>query len=480
MPVSLKSAIRGGGTVVATGIFAGLLAVAGGETSALLPFAALVAVALIWLAYTRPITTVYIAILLIPFETLSSSVGGSFVLGPTKVAALAAAFGWLARRLVRRDDTLDTMRSPLTWPLLLLVIAHIPGLFLAADPYAVAKETVIWIAWYVLFLAILADANASTTRTLAIVISISGAIVAAIACLKTAGTSQNSFQAAGQVTNRAEGSFTSPVALGIFVTAIVPLQIVLMLRGESRLIRLLGAIGVLLSLASLALALSRGAFLSFSVVVVWLIATWRPIRRPAFALLVLLIVLVISGFNPAPSVINTNLVIQRITSINSATYTAQLRFAVWQGALKMIEHNPIFGIGAKNFPAQSAKYGLVFAQGTPSNAHDTLLVITSELGIPGLMALFWMIAAVIRMLRRSLGRLREPDRSYAIAMAATFLALIVDGITDYSYGEDSFFLTVMLLFALLTRLDRAASRTPITAYEPTQQMQAVVPVPAMA
>lgn len=478
--MSLKSATRSGAMVVATGILAGLVAVAGGESSPLVPFAALLAVVLMWLAYTRPVTTIYVAILLIPFETLSSSVGSSFVLVPTKITALAAAFGWLARRLVRREDALDTMRSPLTWPLLLLLLAHIPGLFLAADPYAVLKEIVIWAAWYVLFLAVVADAKASTTRTLAIVISITGAIVAGIACVKTAGTSQSVFQAAGQVTNRAEGSFTSPVALGIFVTVIIPLQIVLMFRGESPWIRVLGTVGAALSVTSLALALTRGAFLSFSVVVVWLIATWRPIRRPAFGLLVLLIVLVISGFNPAPSVINPNLVIQRVTSINSGTYTAQLRFEVWQGALKMIEHNPIFGIGAKNFPAQSGNYGLVFAQGAPSNAHDTLLVIASELGIPGLMALFWMIAAVIRMLRRSLSRLLEPERSYAVALAATFLALVVDGITDYSYGEDSFFLTVVLLFALLARLDRTARRMPVTAYEPAQQTQAMAPVLAAA
>ena len=462
--MSLRSATRGGGITITTGVLAGLLAVAGGETTPLVPVATLLAIALLWLAYTRPIATIYLAVLLIPFETLSSSVGSSFVLIPTKIAALAAAFGWLARRLVHREEALDQMRSPLTWPLLLLLIAHVPGLFLAADPFAVLKEAVIWSAWYVLFLAILADTNPSTTQNLAVVIAISGALVAAIACIKTAGTSQVAFQAAGQVTNRAVGSFTSPVALGIFVTVILPLQLVLTFRGRTSWIRLAGSAGAMLSIAALALALTRGAFLSFSVVVVWLVVTWRPIRRPAFCVLVLVLVLVLSGFNPLPSVVNTNLLIQRITSINSATYTAQLRFAVWKGAVHMIRDNPIFGIGAKNFPAQAPNYGLTFPGGPPSNAHDTLLVVVSELGIPGLVGLFWVIAAIAGMLGRSLNRLREPDRSFAFALGGTFVALLVDGITDYSYGEDSFFLTVMLLFAVLARLNREAGRTPVMEY----------------
>jgi hypothetical protein len=218
--------------------------------------------------------------------------------------------------------------------------------------------------------------------------------------------------------------------------------------------RVVGWVGAILSLIALTLALTRGAFLAVAVVTIWLVAAWRPIRRPGLLLLGVLAVFLILRINPLSSLVNANLVLQRIASINTQTYTAQLRFELWHVAIRMFEHTFPFGIGAKNFPAQAPLYGVAIPGGSPSNAHDTPLVVLSELGLAGMVAFGWLAIAIIRSLFTSLKSVIEPQRSLAIALSASFLALAVDGITDYSYGEDSFLLSVVLLLALIARLSR--------------------------
>jgi O-antigen ligase len=178
-----------------------------------------------------------------------------------------------------------------------------------------------------------------------------------------------------------------------------------------------------------------------------------------------LALLVIFRFNLAPGVINANLIAQRITSINTQTYSARVRFELWGVAVKMFEHTFPFGIGAKNFPAQAPNYGVALPGGPPSNAHDALLVILSELGVPGLLATAWILIATARALLRSMKTKIEPRRSLSVALSASFLALLVDAITDYSYGEDSFLLSVILLAALLARLDgETSAQMPVVRY----------------
>jgi len=351
--------------------------------------------------------------------------------------------------LLRRQ----TMKTPLTFPLLLLLVANIPGLFLAIDKGTVAREMLIWGAWDVLFLAIISDIRAVTTERLILVLCVSGAIVAAFATIKTSSQTQQAFDAAGQITNRASGGFSSPVALGLFIAVILPLQLVLAFRGRTALLRAVGIAGVAFGLAALALALTRGAFLSVGIAFAWLIVCYRPLRKPALGLLVALVVCILSGFNPAPSILNVPLLLQRITSINSQTNSAELRLALWAASPRMLENNLPFGIGAKNFPNQSPYYGLVFDGDTAaSNAHDTFLAVAVELGIPGVIGLLWLIIAVGRALSSSLLALGEPEHSIALALTAVFLALLVDGITDYAPADDAVWLTVMMMFALIGRI----------------------------
>jgi O-antigen ligase len=314
-----------------------------------------------------------------------------------------------------------------------------------------------WSAIFVLFLAVLSDEQPKSSTTLAGVIAAAGALVAAIAVARSAGSDQVALDFGGIVTDRATGSFQSPVLLAIFVMFCLPLQLVFALRGSSRVARLAGAIAVLLSVAALSLALTRGAFVALAIAAVWLAVVWQPIRRLALVAVVALIGLALIKFNPLSSVLHTDLVIDRIATVTSPeTKTVQERVRIWEETPHIFEDHLPFGIGAENLPEHAGSYGLLFPAGAPNNAHNTILVVATEFGIPGLLALAWLVVALVRTFRRARETVIEPAHSLAIGAGAGFVALAVEGIVDYAYGDNAFFLVVVLVAGIIAHLARTA------------------------
>ena len=468
----LRSAASGALIALPAGVLAGGLAILAAQAGPLAFLVVVGAIGVVALALWRPLWAIYLAVLLIPLEAVSAHFG-SFGLSPAEFVAVIAAGAWLLRRTVEGGASL---RSPLTWPLLALLVIHIPGLFLAVDPFAVVKETIMWSAFFVLFLAILSDEGRNTPEVLAGTIAIAGAVVAAVAVVTSAGANQEALAGAGLVTDRATGSLGAPTLLGIFVVMVLPLQLVFMLRGRSSVVRLGGLLATGLSLTALSLALTRSAFVALAIVGAWLLVSWRPARRAALIAAVVISALLLTRFNPVSSVVNTSVLTERLASIGSpGTQTARLRFAIWDATPRMIEDNLAFGLGADNYATAAPLYGLDFPAGVPSHAHNIVLTMAAEFGVPGLLVLIWLAAAITRTLFNAIRLLPEPRRSLAIGLAGAFLANAVDGIFDYAFSDNVFFLTVVLLAAIAVRLERSAL---VTA--PAAEAQSAVPVPVPA
>jgi O-antigen ligase len=458
---------------ISAGALAGGLTILSAYTSPLVALIFLVALGIAVLALLRPIWAICLAVALIPLETVSASFQ-SFALSPAEFVATVTAVVWLMRRAAAGGPTL---RSPLTLPLLGVLAIHIPGLLLATDQFAVVKELVVWSALFVLFLAVVADEAEKTPMLLAGAIATAGGVVALIAVLKTAGSNQVAVQFGGNVSDRATGSFSAPGLLGPFVAMTLPLQLLLMLKARSGLVRLGGLLATLLTLAALALALTRSAFVAVAIAGVWLLVTWKPARRLALVLILLCTLLLVSGFNPADRILNSHVLVDRIASISSPeSHTAHLRFQVWSKTPRMIEDYPLFGVGADNYVKHAADYGLT-SPGVPSHAHNIPLTVAAEFGVIGLLVLLWVALALLGALSRAMKTDKEPDHSIAVAVAAAFLAVAVDGIFDYAFSANAFFLIVMMLAAITARLARTApAAQPVP--RPAVPARAREPVPA--
>lgn len=480
------------------GVLGGGLAVLGAETSPLLALGIVGAVAVLALGILRPLLAVYAAVLIIPLETLTfggnSASTGDFAqnvtysnqfgqgagLTPTEFFAVAAAGGMLLRLISSRTIRLH---SSLIAPMLLLLLVHLPGLFLAESSFAVVKELGMWSALFLVFVGVLSDSGRETTERLALVIAASGGLLAAIAVAQSAGAQQVATDAGGLVTNRATGTLGQPNLLSLFVVMILPLQIVFMLKGRERWHRVGGFVAASFSLLALALALTRSAFVALAIITVWLVVVWRPFRRLAAVVLLIGTISLASGLNPASSVVNLDVLVKRVLSSGSSnTQTGEKRLELWEESVEMIGDNPVFGVGADNFANAARDYGALGPGGFPyQHAHNLPLTLVAAFGVGGLVVLVWLTIAIGGVLVRALRWAQGFDRALAIGLAGAFLGIATNGMFDYSFSDNALFLTVLLLAALAGRTEAAAREARDSEQRSPDHREAIakpLPLPA--
>jgi hypothetical protein len=99
--------------------------------------------------------------------------------------------------------------------------------------------------------------------------------------------------------------------------------------------------------------------------------------------------------------------------------TAQGRLTLWDGAIDMLSDHPIVGVGPGNFARET---GLYLRKKTRLPAHNSILHMAAETGIPGaLLYLTLFIGAVIVLQRR----LRDPQSDWHAPLARSVLAALI-------------------------------------------------------
>jgi O-antigen ligase len=134
----------------------------------------------------------------------------------------------------------------------------------------------------------------------------------------------------------------------------------------------------------------------------------------------------------------------------TGTGTGFFRVSVWQSAIEMIRDHPIFGVGLDNFLYEYPKYIRPEAWREPSlsHPHNIVLDFWSRMGIPGLVALVWMVIAFYRTGWRAVGAGLRPAPIIAIALMAGMTAAIVHGMIDAAYFFADLAFVWMLMLGL--------------------------------
>lgn len=106
------------------------------------------------------------------------------------------------------------------------------------------------------------------------------------------------------------------------------------------------------------------------------------------------------------------------------------RVRMHRAALLYAENFPL-GIGLGNFRAYNSYYGRpeVWNTTTFTSAHGTYAQALSETGWPGLLALLWLLAAIVRTLRRGVDRL--PDGWRRAVVLAIFAGALGDFVAAF-------------------------------------------------
>lgn len=144
------------------------------------------------------------------------------------------------------------------------------------------------------------------------------------------------------------------------------------------------------------------------------------------------------------------------------------RMKVWKRGIGYMLQNPVFGVGANNFPTAEGTLSPLAenaAIGRPvkwSVAHNSFLQVGAELGVPGLILFLGLLASAfvaLRSVQRGRGRApaeRSPPAQLSQALAAALVGYIVGGFfLSLAYHE-----LLYTLIALIAALQKVAGVAP--------------------
>jgi len=246
---------------------------------------------------------------------------------------------------------------------------------------------------------------------------------------------------------------------------VIPIAFVFAAQASDPLRRTLWTLGGLLLVLELFLTSSRGAFLGLLAASMVFVYRRRGIAGALAIVLILMVGLVI-----VPTDLGARLwtIVGEGTGDMPAGLEASNRAheALFWAALRMINDNPIFGVGPLNFKALSTQYtGL--SQG--NIAHNSFLEIAAEFGLPVLAIFLLLIVTTFRTLNAAT-RLAGTDRGWRIAgwaegLRSGLLGFLVAGFFISAQYEKMFWLAVFVTI-VLGRFAREAAAEAAEEPEP--------------
>ena len=207
---------------------------------------------------------------------------------------------------------------------------------------------------------------------------------------------------------------------------------------------------------------SRGALLGLAVALIAAPLVVRRGRRAGVAALAAMTVLAGAAFflTAAPAT-----VVERVTHVDSS---GSGRTDIWRMGWRMVEAQPLTGVGAGNFSVSTVDYLLrpgatqrsVYIVDQPKVAHNIYLEILAEFGVPGL-TLFGLIVATSLLSAFAAARAfqSQGDHERELLARGLLLALIAVLVAAF-FSSEVFSKQLWLLLALAIAL---RSSTPLRA-----------------
>jgi O-antigen ligase len=167
--------------------------------------------------------------------------------------------------------------------------------------------------------------------------------------------------------------------------------------------------------------------------------------------------------------------------------SARTRLALWKGAARMIEANPVLGVGYKMFPVyiysfvdhneETAKLDLKGRDG-----HNAYLMIGAEMGLPALLTFLVILVFMLRITWRSYKV--SPNR-YWKSISIVALCSVSSLIITNMFGSRVFSLVLTgylwMLLAILLKMPRwGAGQAGNTPAVQSEEMSALQPHPAFS
>lgn len=430
-----------------------LLAVLAYLLTAAGPLLMVEAAALAGLFFLRWQPGLFLTILAIPFSYAYKQVGPALI-SPADVLVWTTFLGWALRRCSQARHLAPThirslRLSSLDWAIIALVATGFLSLLASEDKMAWLWEMrLVVVQPALLYLLVRSRSLGKTWLPM-----LGDALILASVAASAVGLYD--YFVLGYV-ERAEGVrrllsayYDSPNHLSLFLGRVVPIAVCMSAFGEKRARRIARGMALLPMLLCIYLTYSRGAWLVGLPASLLFIGMMRGRRATLLALGLLLV-----GAVALLPVMATS----RFESLfRPGSGTSMLRILLWTGTLRMIGAHPLWGVGLGNFQRQYLRYMLPEAWREPNlyHPHNLVLDFWAVLGIPGVIALIWMVAAFYGLAVRLYRRLGEPEsRALVLGLMASMVNFLAHGLVDTTYFLADLALVFMLTLGIVSRLNR--------------------------
>ncbi|NMA54955.1 MAG: hypothetical protein GX952_03350 [Firmicutes bacterium] len=260
-------------------------------------------------------------------------------------------------------------------------------------------------------------------------------------------------QQAEDIKTRVFGPFDNPNIFAEYLTFILPVALVFFLTDRRLLAKTVWALAAASAGAALVTTFSRGGWLAALTGMLALGFLWEPWLLLVMAMAVLLLPTV------APRQVLT-----RAASIGSLEDSSNVfRLSIWAAVLKMIAAYWLTGIGPG--PASFNRiYPLFMIAGTPAiHSHNLFLQLALELGLPGLAAFVWILAAVFSRSLLLLPQMDYPQRGVLAALLSSLIGFLLHGLVDNVWYSPKIALLFWLMLGLTVALGKGADGSAGTA-----------------
>jgi putative inorganic carbon (HCO3(-)) transporter len=237
--------------------------------------------------------------------------------------------------------------------------------------------------------------------------------------------------------------------------------------------RCLAAAAGALILHTILLTYSRGGMIGLVAVIV--VAFVMMPKRPRYLVAILVTALVAVRFT------GPQLAARYATAFAASGErdgSAQSRLDLWKDCLKVIQAQPVFGIGPNNWRAYASTFG--WAEG--KSAHSVWMETAAEVGIPGVLALiFFFGSATVRLWPLARARLTATNRQEVALAAGVILSIVgfsVAGQFVSVPGLEVPYYVTMLGAAMLKGTTRKAAAGATAGAAGGESPSLYLPVPA--
>ena len=247
----------------------------------------------------------------------------------------------------------------------------------------------------------------------------------------------------------------NPAVLGTYLVCAIPFSLQL-IRDRGFGIKILGCATFILGCIIIILTRSRGVFLGL--VIALLFYTWNMNFKKIFALIISLVMLIIvfSSFQKETSLGRFGFNRLILGSYDSVVSPYRMDRIVM--SIKIIQKNPIVGIGYGNFHARPNEYCAISGRNKFTILDNMYLTFLSGSGIVGLLG--FLILSILLFVRgtRALKSRMDIQQGWILAPLASYLALLVNmGAYELLYWP-----SVSMFFCLLCGFIQGAWSSSLT------------------